>query len=50
MVLSLLCCVCSVLSKEQGITVIAVCYTYDLFIVRNVRPIIIIDNELIIKY
>jgi hypothetical protein len=29
-------CFCSVLSKEQGITAIAVCLTYDIFIARNV--------------
>ncbi len=39
LLLSLVCCVCSVLSKEQGITVLALCGTYDLFIARNVRII-----------
>lgn len=34
--LSLVMCFCSVLSKEQGITAIAVCLTYDVFIARNV--------------
>ena len=34
--LSLIMCFCSVLSKEQGITAVAVCLTYDVFIARNV--------------
>ncbi len=37
LVLSLLCCLLSVLSKEQGITAIAVCITYDIFIFHQVR-------------
>ena len=34
--MSLLMCFCSVLSKEQGITAIAVCMAYDLFIAQKV--------------
>ena len=34
--LSLFLCLCSVLSKETGITVVAVCLTYDLFIFNKV--------------
>ena len=30
-------CLCSALSKEQGITVVAVCLTYDFFIVHKVN-------------
>ena len=29
-------CLCSVLSKEQGITVVAVCVVYDFFILHKV--------------
>ena len=38
--LSLCLSVCAMLSKEQGITVIAVCLTYDFFIVQKVVLII----------
>jgi hypothetical protein len=31
---------CSVLSKEQGITVVAVCATYDAFIAQKVRCVV----------
>ena len=34
--LSLSLSVCAMLSKEQGITVIAVCLTYDFFIIQKV--------------
>lgn len=34
--LSLCLSVCAMLSKEQGITVIAVCLTYDFFIIQKV--------------
>ena len=33
---SLVLCLCSVLSKEQGITGVAVCLTYDVFIAQKV--------------
>ena len=33
---SLVCVVCSTVSKEQGITVVAVCVVYDLFIANQV--------------
>ena len=36
-ILSLVSCVCSVLSKEQGITVLAVCICYDFFIHHKVQ-------------
>lgn len=36
-ILSLVSCVCSVLSKEQGITVLAVCICYDFFIHHKVH-------------
>ena len=36
LLVSLLCIVCSALSKEQGITVAAVCIVYDFFIVHKV--------------
>ena len=36
LVVSLLFCFCSVLSKEQGITAVAVCFTYDVFITQKV--------------
>ena len=36
LVVSLLFCFCSVLSKEQGITAVAVCFTYDVFIAQKV--------------
>ena len=35
---TLLLAVCSVLSKEQGITVVAVCLTFDVFLAQKVRP------------
>jgi tetratricopeptide (TPR) repeat protein len=35
LVLSLFLCLCSVLSKEQGITVLAVCLSYEYFIIHN---------------
>lgn len=34
--LSAVFCLCSVLSKEQGITGVAVCLTYDIFIAQKV--------------
>ena len=34
--LSLLLTVCAMLSKEQGITVAALCLTYDFFVAQNV--------------
>ena len=36
MVFCLFLCLCSVLSKEQGVTVIALCLCYDFFIVHKV--------------
>ena len=44
MAVCLVCCLCSVLSKEQGITVVAVCVTYDLFIVHQVKhfPVLVL--------
>ena len=33
---SLVCVVCSLISKEQGVTVVAVCVVYDLFIANQV--------------
>ena len=35
--LALLLAVCSVLSKEQGVTVVAVCFTIDVFLIQKVR-------------
>ena len=35
-VLSMVMCVLSVVSKEQGFTVVAVCLTYDVFLVSKV--------------
>ena len=35
--LSMLLCLCSALSKETGITVVAVCIIYDCFIMNTVR-------------
>ena len=34
--LTLLIAVCSVLSKEQGVTVVAVCFTIDVFLIQKV--------------
>lgn len=34
--LSLFLCVCSVLSKEQGVTVLALCLCYEFFLVHMV--------------
>lgn len=36
LLLSLLLCLCSMLSKEQGITVLAVCLCYEYFITNKV--------------
>ena len=33
---SLVCILCSLVSKEQGITVVAVCVVYDIFIANQV--------------
>ena len=38
--LSLSLSVCAMLSKEQGITIVAVCLVYDFFIVQKVITII----------
>ena len=35
--MTLVFCLCSVLSKEQGITVVAVCVTYEFFVVYKVN-------------
>ena len=32
----LLCCLCAVLSKEQGITVVGVCFAYEFFLLHKV--------------
>ena len=37
MLLTFLLCMLSVLSKEVGITVVAICLTYDVFLARKVR-------------
>lgn len=37
LLLTLLLCILSVLSKEVGITVVAICLTYDIFLARKVR-------------
>ena len=34
---SLVCVLCSTVSKEQGVTVVAVCVVYDLFIANQVE-------------
>ena len=34
---TLMFCLCSVLSKEQGITVVAVCVTYEFFVLYKVN-------------
>ena len=36
LVLSLVSVVCSLISKEQGVTVVAVCLVYDLFVANQV--------------
>ena len=40
--LSLLFCFSSLLSKEQGITAVAVCFTYDVFIAQKVVVLIVV--------
>ena len=35
--MTLVFCLCSVLSKEQGITIVAVCVTYEFFILYKVN-------------
>lgn len=37
LVLSLLSVVCSLVSKEQGVTVVAVCLVYDIFVANQVK-------------
>ena len=39
MVPVILCCLCAVLSKEQGITVVGVCVVYELFIIHKVSEV-----------
>lgn len=47
--MTLVFCLCSVLSKEQGITVVAVCVTYEFFILYKVngftRPHPLLQSE-----
>lgn len=33
-----ICIVCSMLCKEQGITITGVCFVYELFVVQSIRP------------
>ena len=40
MAVSILFCLCSALSKEQGLTVTAVCLIYDIFVFQKVSKTI----------
>ena len=43
---SLVCVLCSLVSKEQGITVVAVCVVYDLFVANQVGVVELVPSEM----